>query len=323
MRISGGIASLFLIVLLPAAPSVISSRNVEHERVLLLGVYAPSCRFVRGIDAGQVVVKGVRASVQSLEFDDSPRHVVLLLDVSSSMGVNRLAWPNIVAVAKEFLGTLQNDDWIALHIFATRHIVLLPPTHDFSRASSLIDSISPPGTNPSKRKVGFETHLKETLAEIMRDGGGELGLGDAVVLITDQDTIGGLSREDPVRVMGSAGVRLFLLQANLSVFPPSSTVPGQSLSTHPESGDIALATGGTIFAPWAGQTRLSIDRGLMRENVQSMYSLIREVYRVELRFTAPGADSRHLTVQILDRNGKKSPRLTPIYPRCRQLPEWQ
>jgi Mg-chelatase subunit ChlD len=294
------LAAASLVMCLPAFP-----QNPPESRLLLLGVHAPDGRFVRGITADQIRLQGVQASIRQFTFDNQSRRIVLLMDVSGSMQMDSRRWALVLLLLKNFVSKVQQDDWLSLHIFADRQQVLVPPTHDFAEVNRQIESIP----TPSKRTrplVGAVTSLNTVLRRIIEDPTTALASGDAIVLVSDESTVSDKGESQTADLLISRGIRLFFIRV--------ATSPLWVLIMR----DIALRTGGAVCVPWNRAS--DEDAQVAGPDMLALYSLIRCTYRVELQISEPDPDFRRLGISLVNSNGTKAKKLSPLYPRGRSLP---
>ncbi len=311
-----------MLVALIATASFLFAQQGRETRVIPMGVYDLEGRFVPGIKASQLRVEGVPAIVREAMVDTTPRRIILLLDVSASMGSTDYParWQLAAEIAKEFLDALRPDDSVALHVFAEKHEVLMPFTHDFQAVAVRIDALPRPSTKEAKRAHGRLTLLGDALAKILAAQNRESHFGDAIVLVSD----GEYRDEGKIRVsklkhrFGGIGLRVFLLRVggvNLQRYGPAGT---EMLTAIP---DFVGETGGVTLDAWqpipipSGGAFAHTDPRLTRRRAGEAYSLVRSLYRVELELQGPITKRHKITFKVTDTQGRKLKGVELIYPR--------
>jgi len=316
------VRSLTVLIALIASASWLFAEQGRETRVIPMGVYTSEGRFIPGVKSERVRVEGVPTVVREVALDTGPRRVVLLLDLSASMGssIDSDRWPHATQMAKEFLGALRPDDWVALHVFAKTHEALVPFTHDFDLVASRIDALPRPGTKEAGRAHGGLTLLGDALAKILAARDRESQFGDAIVLVSD----GEYGDEGKIRLsklkhkLGGIGLRVFLLRVaapDLGRYGPAGS---EIFTTIP---DFVRETGGVTLDGWqpfripSGGFFAQTDPRLIRSTALTAYSLIRNLYRVELETAGPITKSRKITLKVVDEQGRKLKDVDLIYPR--------
>jgi hypothetical protein len=330
-----------LLVLLAALSAVVAparGQQVPETRVITLEVHDRGGHFIEGIEPEQLRIKGVVATVRHLQLDSSPRRIILLLDVSSSMAgdpySDRDRWQHALQMAKVFVSRLQPDDRVALHVFAKRHIALMEYTQDFGAVIRQIDALPKPGTKAAKSAYGYTTWLPDTLAEILATDK-ELGLGDAIVLISDAESFHAektqLWKLKPE--LAGRGIRVFLLCIALPwirVLDRQHAVGSGTVAEYragmpwidswEELGDLVRNSGGSILDVWGpvvvppGSGRLDLDPRFIESAAHIAYLSVRKIYEVELELSSPLGKPCKITLQMADVRSPRLKDLDLVYP---------
>lgn len=312
-KIRIGILFALLIYLLLGLSAPLA-QSVPGRRVIPLGVYDKQDQLIQGVTPERIRVKKVRGTVRQVELDSSPRRIILLLDMSGSMGQDK-KWAHAIALTKEFLSVAQADDWISLHLFAEKHEVAAPFTHDFDSIGKELDTLPEPRSKANKQTRGYRTLLGNALASILNTEE-ELRMGDAIVLVSDGEAV------FESQAMKPKELKTRVLRAGLRVFLVTVEKPGNNLSLAFVTGaplvyGLAWESGGGTLTPW--ETRAQIFFSVPPENISKVsraaYGLVRNVYRVELEISEPIKKLRKLELEVLDERGKRIPYEQVAYPR--------
>ncbi len=306
-------AALLLLLLIASGLALAAQEQATQTYVLPLGVYDRDGKFVEGLKPEQIRVKGVKATVKRLELDTGPRRIILLLDMSGSMGQRKTAWEFVRSVTKAVLTAIRPDNSVALHVFAEKHVVLVPFTEDFAAVDSQLDALPRPGRTEAKEAYGRKTALLDALASVMNECEKEFRLGDVIFLISD----GGAMRTSEVKIqdlrsrVGRAGVRIFHL---VPILPSLATVGDLWVWDLEVAESLAKETGGEILFPWE-TWEVPVPGGSYPPNyarsenvaatVQKAARLIQSVYRVELEVPESPHKPRKLTVEVLDSHKRR------------------
>jgi VWFA-related protein len=223
---------------------------------------------VRGLTAEDFEVK-LNGAAQPIDYfgrESEPLWIVLLLDVSGSMS-RRLA--EVAAVARKALTALQEQDQVAVMLFARNHRVAQPFTHSAPEAAAAIEQA------PRERSLGGGSRINEAIIEAAQYVAGQAASKPgrrAIVIVTDNQ---GLAYQVPDTQVLAA---LFAASATLNAIvtpnakPPAPPPPGQYTNPDFTPHDVfklARETGGEVLkAPDAGRSFQDV-----LERLRSRYSL--------------------------------------------------
>lgn len=325
-------ASFLLLLALWLAALGALAQQVTETRVIPLGVYDRAGRFVEGLKPEQIRVKGVRgAAVRRLVRDTSPRRIILLLDISGSMSREKKG-EYATKMAKELLSALQPDDWVALHVFAKEHEVLLPFTRDFEAIRQQLNALPEPDTKPAKEAYGYLTVLAEALANILAEEQSDSRFGDTVLLVSDGEEI----QPGKVRLrklkprLAGAGLRIFLLRVAQPSLVWQRELAGGTVAEYRRWGrtffefwhdmeNLARESGGATLDPWDSVVvmagRLRLDPKHINAVARAAYQLVRHVYRLDFELSEPLRKRRKLKLEVLNEQGRRVKKLNLLYPR--------
>jgi hypothetical protein len=266
--------------------------------------------------------------------DDSPRRIHTFLDQSASMAYKPSVedpWRNAVQLTRLFLEQLEKNEEVSLNVFAEKSAEMVALTSDRGSIEAALNHLPRPITRDARKSVGYYTRAQLAVRQKLKSDGFAPQFGESIVLFTD----GYLGDEDSAarRDAAATGVRVFILFTN----PPDVRYvnyrrgitignlrrgdgnPGSNLFL--EADQLAGETGGIVFDPWhsvvtyvSGDIPSMLPEGFERR-VQSLYSSIRRVYRVELELQEPLTKPRSFRLELLDTNGKSLRNVTIVHPR--------
>jgi len=247
----------------------------------------------------QIVIKGLAASVRSLELDNAPRRVLLLLDTSGSMGTYKsLSWSNVAQLAIQFTLQRKGDDLIGVDTFAEKDKVLVPLTMDSQLVIRQIEALTISGRG--------RTMLGLAISEILARRENGLRFGDAIILVSD----GERSEDDKTDFsrlrseLTRAGVRICLIRV-----PPimgsgvTSGVRDASEFVN-EIGGIELNMAGPLQQVQSGNG-VRVDPQTMESTAKAAYAFVRTYYRVVLEISEPIQKPRQLHLELVDQQRRK------------------
>jgi hypothetical protein len=278
---------------------------------MLLTVRTKGGSFVRDLRVQQVRLKQIPGVVKHLEFDNGPKRILFLLDQSGSMR-DFTRWQRSMQLIRVFLSRAGNGDKLGLYTFAEECRLEIPLTEDLTKFSALLESSLKDGR--SIGPVSGRTLLAKALDEIISDNSGQFQPGDAIVLASDHSTVNdsGKALNHSVRLLGSEGVRVFLLCAEPS--GPFAGAENTAVDSLVES-NLAHDTGGEVFFIPYRQGKPAFAPDLLNSGTTALYSLIRNCYRLHLELSGPVEEPGLDRIEILDNRGSKSKRVIPIHPR--------
>ncbi|HEV2224439.1 MAG TPA: VWA domain-containing protein [Candidatus Acidoferrales bacterium] len=310
------LAIVFLSALL--APCVIPvsalAQSGEARTTIPLVVMNQSGQIIQGLTPQNLRIKGAKASVRNIALDTSPRRIILLLDMSGSMGEtidenkHITTWDYTKDMARVFLKTIFAQDSVALDVFADKEKQVVPFTHDFTLIRAAIDALPKPR--------GF-TRAGDALQSALRDFGQTAGFGDSIVFFSDGQFQSDGSRttvESQGVDVGRCAVRVFLIfpmTTNFDPYPPDLMPNIESVI------DFMDATGGFSFAPkrfpddWpTGEIILSDPF----QRIAALSNAIHGTYRLELQFAQPPRKKQKLQAEILDDRKRAMHGVYVLYP---------
>jgi len=273
-----------------------------------LGVEDRRGQFVKDIEREQIVVEGVAATVQQVELDNAPRRILLLLDISGSMGnYKSLSWSNVVHFATRFALLRKGEDSIGLDTFAERDEVQVSFTTDSQAVVKHIETL----TNSGKGRTMLGLALTEILAR--REGG--LRFGDAIILVSDGER-SDADKTDFTRLRDDLirdGIRICMVRV-----PPIMS-PGVTKEVSDVAGFIR-ETGGVEFniipltevQPFNGAR---VDPDTLTSTAQAAYAFAQTFYRLTLEVQSIEQKPRQLRLEIVDKQKGAIKGLKLSYPR--------
>lgn len=309
--------------------SPLSAQQTNGRLAIPLVALTYDGRLVTGLQSVNLRITGVKATIQNVTSDMSARKIVLLLDISGSMGgedeeIRNGRWNNAKELVNVFLHDVSPQDFVALDVFATKEREIVPFTHDFASIRRAIGLLPEPDSTEARSIYGRETHSGDALSAILEAPDRTWGFGDSIVFFSD-----GEFPEYPVmktvrRRLAKRDIRVFL------VFAVADTPAEMFL--HPYQGDafqpivdgaeaFMASTGGASFRPrvpgadpwekfgtvyWANSAE---------KRVGDAYSVIQATYRVELQLKQPLRRGRKLKLELTDAKGKRVRNAALFYPR--------
>lgn len=312
MKRSAIVGLTLLLGVLTSASS--SSAQTGEIRTVPLVALSSTGRVDLGLTVRNVSLKSHDVTVRRFALDTSPRRILLLLDMSGSMGEpvgskHITVWNYTKHLAEDFLKTVFRQDSVALDIFADKERQVVPFTHDFTSIRDAIDGLPRPRG---------ETFAGDALQAALRDFGTTAGFGDSVVFFSDGQFQGDdhsrMSLESVTADASSYGVRVFLIFPMITHFDSPTPVLVRDMEDRIE---LVEATGGFSFAPkevpddWAAW---KIIRSDPFQRIAALSNAIHGTYRLELQFAKPIRKKQNLQVEIIDDKGKNMRNIYGLYP---------
>jgi len=300
--LSGG---LLLLLTLPAPRAQDSSYATQW---VALDVRDRRGQFVEDVRPDQVVVEDLPASVESMELDNAPRLILLLLDASGTMGDRKTAsWSNAKQFVVQFAHQRKGEDSIGLEAFAEKHELLSPFTQDFQSLVNRIETYA--GSGKGRKMLGV------TLDEILSRQENRLRFGDVIVLVSSGER-SDADKSDFRRIRNGLireGIRICLVRI------PSVLEKGM-LKEVTDVSDFVRATGGielnmtspTQNIQFGNGVRLSPDQ--IEFTAKNAYAFSRAYYRLGLKVLKPSTESRKLRLEIVGQQKEKLKGLQLSYP---------
>lgn len=341
--INGGVAAtLFLSfsVALASANACFAQQG-SVERTLPLVVMTRDGKIISDVSPQNISLKGVKATVKRIAFDDSPRKVVLVLDISGSMtGGEELEqrngrWNNARAMAEKLLANLPPADWISLHVFADHDREVVAPTHDFDSIRKAIDLLPDPDSKPAVRAYGGTTQLGEALSAILNDRGRLQSFGDSIVVFSDGGFNGSGADGGRVRAQLLArGIRIFLAIASARLLlPPTLAIglPATSMTWRwypPPEGALAfyyaplqdaaslckLTAGTAIQAEPLNRVDERFKPDSLEAAMKQAAWVVQDTYRLQLSLGEALTKQRKIKLELVGSSGKPVRVPTLLYP---------
>jgi len=205
-----GFAHPWLLPLAAAAPLLLAwltARRNRHQRVPALATAGRRIRLAQAAPAlallGVAAAWAAAAGPARLFMSRSPssgRDVVVLLDVSASMGARGGGGDALAAArrAVQALAAARHDDRLALVAFGARAAVVSPLTHDHATLIALMSNLAPAALGP-------RTALGDGLAVALELLRGSARGSAGIVLVTDGESNAGAL--DPLTAAEAAADR--------------------------------------------------------------------------------------------------------------------
>lgn len=260
--------------------------------------------------------------VQSFSLDASPRRIVLLFDVSASMGMSNgrvTLFQAAVRTSELFLDRVPSLDSISVHVFADKDKELVPFTRDFGAVRASISNLPTPGTDESKKVYGARTDLESCLNHILALLSGHPQFGDTIIIFSDgqfprpgrDEILNFYDQPDYlIRVtprLGVLGVRVFLsLAGNIGGAPPLHGIESFMTATGGESIELRnpvfpdLGMNGAYEHPEAQVFRSDS----IGQRAFALCAAVQDTYRAELQPTNPLEKPIRLHLNVVDEKGK-------------------
>lgn len=297
----------YLVLLL--AHSSVSAQSSNHPiQLLALGIRDRQGRFVGDIRPEQIVVEGFPASVESLEVDNAPRRILLLLDTSGTMGGRKtVSWSNVTQFATRFALQRQGEDSIGLEAYAEKHEVLSPFTMDFQALIKQIETYA--GSGRGRKMLG------RALSEILSRQQNGLRFGDVIVLVSSGER-SDADKSDFTQIRNGlirAGIRICLVRVP-SVLERGALKEVTDISKFvKESGGIEL----NMISPMQNiefGNGVRLDPIKIESTAKAAYDFSRIYYRIGLKIVQPSAKSQILHLEIVGQQKEKIKGLLLSYP---------
>ncbi|MGH9731848.1 MAG: vWA domain-containing protein [Candidatus Acidiferrales bacterium] len=305
-------------------------------------------RVVEGLNVQNLRLRGIKATIENVTFDASPRRIILLLDISGSMDQK---WAQTKEMAKAFLDAAPTDDLLALYLFAEKDKQVVPFTHDFASIRTVIDALPEPDSKPAKNVYGAKTYPGDALNAVLAGAGKELGFGDSVIFFSDgefeePDADTGKRSLDSLKAeLGQRGIRVFLALALLDGPIPQSMwqddMPRSLLVQNIRDAAAFMGdTGGYSFVParFPGESGADSQIGYSRvfpqigysgfspqpqvfsvrpvqERMAALNAAVHGTHRVQLQLDRPLRKRRSLQLELVNDKGKVLSGIFLFYPR--------
>lgn len=252
-----------------------------------------------------VYLQGSEVTVDSVKLDQSPRRILLLVDVSGSF-LSRYDWINYLAT--DLVNHVPSPNEIGMATFAEFLELLVPPTTNHEELSNRIATAFTPANLNLPLK-----HRHTALWDAISGSSSLLGphhAGDVILVITDgMENTSKTSVEKARDSLLAEGVRLFIIHI-IDVQNAVRSSPREQDSVA-LLGSISDATGGLIINPLLNSDSPPSSAKAppqLRSLLDLQYGLILNFYRVEI--TLPHAVDRELPWKLylkgVDKSAQKS-----------------
>lgn len=324
-----------LILLVLAATSIASQVSAQAAtatastcRVRIpLSVHDPSASSSQGFFQAEIRARNKGIAVVGTQKQDGSRSVVLLMDLSGSMAydhpiVGDHVWEETRQLAKEFLTAMKPGDAAALHVFATRHHVVVPLTRNLAGVVEAVGQLPKPRSKEARALLeGIQTVYGDAVKAAATAGSGEtdeLRPGDVTLLLSDGF---GHASETELRRLAAEllhrGLRVFLLRAGPE---PHRRIPDiYSMAT------LARLTGGFFLDTWTpkvtvpGYNRFNPGAPPSPERVrgaaQMANHMVRSFIWVQMEFRKCDGKGKTLELEVRDSEGRRIDDENLLYPR--------
>lgn len=297
-------------------------------------------RVVTGVTAQNLRVKELKATIQNITLDASPRRVILVLDFSGSMGESdyfrKQKWDYARETAKTFLTNAPAQDLLALDVFAEKEKEIVPFTHDFASIRAAIDALPKQGFKPAKTVYGTNTYVGDALHAILNDTEGKIGFGDSIILFSDgeYEEMGGFPGSDTGKhPLGSVkeeleqrGVRVFLVLAAMKRMGSSDLPESFFRQMLVNVAAFMAQTGGFSFASESFSLDSADDPEIWQapqiyrfsplpKRMAALDTAIQGTYRLQLQLDQPLRKRRDLRLELINSKGKVLNTVFLFYPR--------
>ena len=175
----------------------------------------PQTGVFRDLTPEQIKIKGVSADVQSCKRLSGPRHIIMLLDLSPSFWMGHASRQNVSEVARQFITQRRSEDWLALHVFAQKHQVLVPFTQDPASILKELNRVSAVKDMALVKEFGRFADVPKSLRTTLEAAKSEFGFGDVIVVIS-MGVFHDLKSKGLEKIqieLGRLGIRTYLFRA--------------------------------------------------------------------------------------------------------------
>jgi Mg-chelatase subunit ChlD len=296
------------------------------NRTVAVNVMTEDGRLVKGLTASNFRAKlnGKPIDITSVDYDDGPHRVVILLDVSGSMtgSYDRGPWPAAMAVLKSLLSSASSQTSFAFCTFARDMEVTVQFGKGSKAVIEALQKLETTDWSPPKGP-GRYTALWDAISravDLLRPS----QPGDAIFLVTDGGENVSKERDREVKdalVRSQARLFTFLTLELLPVGRPLESVNGPEVLQ-----DWARSTGGDLFyypprqrlspnlVPDAELEMRAENPKLIPEAARLLAEEMSEVFAVHIKLPEPIEKPRDLKLEIVNALGKKHPPVRIVYP---------
>lgn len=313
-----------LSVCLCASACPIHAQHSETHIVPVTAVTADG-KPVTNLQSQNVRLQGRDLQVDGFSLDTNPRRIVLLFDISGSMGMSN-GRVNLLQAAVHtavlLLDRVSPVDSISVHVFAEKEREVVPFTHNLGVIRAGMMNLPKPGSEEIKKEYGARTDLGNALNSILTVLSDKPQFGDAIVIFSDGlfprsnegDILNYYDQPDyllrAMPQLGTLGVRVFFsLAGTIWGAPPLHGIELFIGATGGES--FELHNSGSSFYGSINPHE-SYDRpkapiyrsDSLEQRALALSAAIRDTYRLQLEFTRPLEKPTRLRLALVDERGK-------------------
>lgn len=341
------LADAFAVLFCLCVSTCAASAQVPETHVVPVTVVTADGKPVTNLRSQNIRVRNRDVQVKSFSLDAGPRRIVLLMDISGSMGSTdhgKLRLTVALELARLLLSSISAEDSLALYQFGDSPREIVAFTHDLGAIRQAMDSVSVPQEN---EMVGL-TNIGDALNAILMNSQEALAFGDSIVMFTDGefDSDNGKQRalSSFTTALARRGVRVFLVLAqekattlgevqddstNVSQAPPASShLPIRGQYSIPALDDeravindselFAAGTGGESFAPLDYSSTFQTPKIFRSEDLsqrmQALSKAVQSTYKLEVQFSKPLKSRMRLHLEVVDDQGKALHNVTVLSP---------
>lgn len=266
-------------------------------------------------------VNGKRIVVIHATYNDRPRRIVILIDVSGSMSEPGKLKYGLV-FARDLISLASPQTPLALLTFSDRIEDVVPFGRGRAAVLAEVDKLQ--GTDWASVKGVRRTAIRDSLLSALALFK-KPALGDAICVITDGgDNASHASKSKVETLLESDGVRVYVVATTVDL--NSRGLTPEEVGGPSEMDGLADATGGAsvVFAPKQirNHTRpagepipiLSSDREYLLNAAQAFYVQISSSIKLDLRLPRPLLKASKLKLEVVDASGRRNKDLLVIYP---------
>jgi hypothetical protein len=314
-------------------PFLLYSENPDNpvRQAIVAVLLDPQTGFFKDFPPEQIKIKGISADVKSCRRLSGPRRIIMMLDLSPSFWIGHASRQNVSEVARQFIAQRRPEDWLALHVFAQKHQVLVPFTQDPASLLKELDRVSAIKDMALVKEYGRFADVPKSLRTTLEAAKSELRFGDVIVVIS-LGVFSDLKSKGLEKIqieLGRLGIRTYLFRAAEWVEPKAmfaqlsvNAVPNdiyedsglkQIQKILKEQEELVSPTGGMIITPrLVRQPVISsrlvplgyIDMAFQPEWVSgaanSLMALIHNSLQMEIEAKEPIRKPRPITLKAVD-----------------------
>ncbi|HEV2290113.1 MAG TPA: vWA domain-containing protein [Candidatus Acidoferrales bacterium] len=342
-RLANALALLFCL----CVSTCPANAQAPETHVVPVTVVTTDGKPVTSLQSQNIRVREHGVQVKSFSLDAGPRRIVLLMDISGSMGTTdhgKLRLIVALELMKLFLNSVSKGNSLSLYQFGDSPREIVPFTHDVDAIRQAIDSVSALREN---EMVGL-TNIGDALNAILMNSQEPLAFGDSIVMFTDGEFNSDNGKQHAFSSFAPAlarrGVRVFLVltqergttlggaqndSTSVRQAPPASShlpIRGQ-FSVPASDGEMAVindselfaaGTGGESFAPFdyssTFQTSKVFRSDDLPQRMKALSAAVQNTYRLEMQFSKPLNRKIRLHLEVMDEQSKALHNVTVLSP---------